>query len=130
MRPQVIDEADRLLAQSFQGWLSTVLAATTQSNAPPIPSKDSNLPRADAAAEDACTGGSPAARARSDVASRVQGGDGQAGPADAREPRDVRAPGGGRPRARDGCAEAADLAAIVLIGHMYLLRWWAVCMCR
>ncbi|KAI5835129.1 DEAD-domain-containing protein [Schizophyllum commune Tattone D] len=50
LRFLVIDEADRLLAQSFQGWLSTVLAATTQSNAPPIPSKDSNLPRADAAA--------------------------------------------------------------------------------
>ncbi|KAL1739859.1 P-loop containing nucleoside triphosphate hydrolase protein, partial [Schizophyllum fasciatum] len=50
LRFLVIDEADRLLAQSFQGWLSTVLAATTKAEAPPTPSNETNLPRADAAA--------------------------------------------------------------------------------
>ncbi|KAL1750782.1 P-loop containing nucleoside triphosphate hydrolase protein [Schizophyllum commune] len=50
LRFLVIDEADRLLAQSFQGWLSTVLAATTQANTPSPSSLDSSLPRADAAA--------------------------------------------------------------------------------
>ncbi|KAL1724352.1 P-loop containing nucleoside triphosphate hydrolase protein [Schizophyllum commune] len=50
LRFLVIDEADRLLAQSFHGWLSTVLAATTQTNVPAPSSLDSNLPRADAAA--------------------------------------------------------------------------------
>jgi ATP-dependent RNA helicase DDX51/DBP6 len=33
IRLQVIDEADRLLAQSFQGWLAQVLAATGPSSA-------------------------------------------------------------------------------------------------
>uniref|UniRef100_D8Q409 ATP-dependent RNA helicase n=1 Tax=Schizophyllum commune (strain H4-8 / FGSC 9210) TaxID=578458 RepID=D8Q409_SCHCM len=50
LRFLIIDEADRLLAQSFQGWLSTVLAATTQSTVPSTSSQDSNLPRAEAAA--------------------------------------------------------------------------------
>ncbi|KAL1708159.1 P-loop containing nucleoside triphosphate hydrolase protein [Schizophyllum commune] len=50
LRFLVIDEADRLLAQSFQGWLSTVLAATTQAIPPPPSCPNSNLPHADAAA--------------------------------------------------------------------------------
>ncbi|KAL1668108.1 P-loop containing nucleoside triphosphate hydrolase protein [Schizophyllum commune] len=50
LRFLVIDEADRLLAQSFQGWLSTVLAATTLATPPPTSCFDSRLPRADAAA--------------------------------------------------------------------------------
>ncbi|PCH42274.1 DEAD-domain-containing protein [Wolfiporia cocos MD-104 SS10] len=61
LRFLVIDEADRLLAQSFQDWLAQVLAATrpppttdSATSAPsgliPVPSHSSAIPRADALA--------------------------------------------------------------------------------
>ncbi|KAI0734198.1 DEAD-domain-containing protein [Fomitopsis betulina] len=53
LRFLVIDEADRLLAQSFQDWLAQVLAATRPPpliDRPPTSSDELNIPRADALA--------------------------------------------------------------------------------
>lgn len=54
LRAQIIDEADRLLAQSFQDWLAEVLAATRPPAFPlasdPLPASTLSLPYPDALA--------------------------------------------------------------------------------